>query len=158
MSGETIHRNPMMMQGNTFALRLLLKATYHHQGRIHTGMKPIRYNGKNGGTEKQHHHPLTIFFIFLDHLMITHMEKEKMRVRYIQCSKSVVGLVNHCLACIEVNLYTTVGLTASCCSVVGNRVARAETLHRLHLRIGLYTTRGSSSCIQTWHGSRSKAS
>jgi hypothetical protein len=58
-----IHRNPMMMQGNTLAISYLLKASNKHQrSDIHRN-EPICHYSKNGGTEKQHHHP---FYNILD--------------------------------------------------------------------------------------------
>ena len=71
-----------------------------------------------------------IFFIFFRIIvMITHVDRgaQRMRPRPVGFSSlvqsTVVGLVNHGLACIEVNLHTAVGLLTSLGAVVAYRVA-----------------------------------
>ena len=55
--GYLIHRNPVMMQGNTFTISHLLKTADNHQRSNIYRNKTVGYYSKNGGTEKQHHHP-----------------------------------------------------------------------------------------------------
>ena len=57
VAGNLLQRHPLMMPSGRLACRNLLEATYEHQGRGVNGNKPIGHNSKDGGTEKEHHHP-----------------------------------------------------------------------------------------------------
>jgi hypothetical protein len=63
----------MMMQRNTLAISHLLKAADNHQrSEIHRD-ETIGYYSKNGGAEKQHHHP----FDYISNFFQYHRLKNK---------------------------------------------------------------------------------
>ena len=69
MGRNLIERNPVMMQGNALAISHLLEATDKHEWRKVYRYEPICHYSKNGGTEKQHHHPSdNILDFFQNHI------------------------------------------------------------------------------------------
>lgn len=102
VDGHGIERHPMVAQPNLLAPANLLGATDKHQRCDVDGTPPIEYNEKDCAPKEQEHNPLEKLLYFLEYL---HKRKT------ILLQRTGLSSLDHGLACIEVNLYTTASST-----------------------------------------------